>query len=248
MKKITNTNILEVRVDLVTLSQAREVAQEFVTTKTAHYITTPNVEIIMLCQKNKKLRDVINRSSLNLIDSTGVAWAVQKYTGHKPERITGVDFAYELLHIANAYSKKVLIVSRSDGLDAQSSYKAVQQLQSLYPKTKLLAYSYDLAKVESKNFNSIDSFQVDIILLGLGTPLEDFWASQNVDRLKHPAVVLCCGGTVDFMAGVQKRAPERVRKLGLEWLWRLLRQPSRLKRQMVIPDFIRLVKKQAKKT
>jgi N-acetylglucosaminyldiphosphoundecaprenol N-acetyl-beta-D-mannosaminyltransferase len=235
--------IAGVPVDGLTTIRALEVVTKYLVQKKPAIITTPNSEIIMQAQRNEELKNALVYSQLRLADSVGVTWAVRRLYHSRIPRLSGADFAIDLIKLADRNRLKVLLVSRSDGLDPNASELASQKLARQYPHAKFASTVFDVHDL-SAAFDNIKQFRSDIILLGLGAPIQEIWSAQIANRLPQPAIIHCCGGTVDFLAGIQKRAPKTIRKIGLEWLWRLLIQPKRFLRQIKLLNFVLLIFRQ----
>ncbi len=236
-------NIAGVPIDELNAEQAIDQTEDWLLQDKSALIVTPNSEMIMLAQRDNKLRQALSDAQLRLADSVGVTWAVSKLYSKRIDRISGSDFAYSLVELADRQNLSVLLVSRSDGLDPTSSETAKSVLSQRYKGAKLHAYVFDNTNLDV-NPKHMQSYKADIILLGLGTPLAEVWAAQHLSSFKKPTIMLCCGGGIDFIAGIQKRAPKLMRKLGFEWLWRLIRQPKRIFRQFALVKFVRLILKQ----
>jgi len=207
---------------------------------TFHQIVTPNTEMVMMSRHNKELREVLSAASVSLTDGIGLIWALRFLYGVRTERITGVDFVEEVIRelAISTKPKKVLFIGRNDGLDPESPQKAAKILQKKYPSTICKGMSFALDKIDCA---AINAFAPDFLVVCFGVPFEELWISQHKSELSGVKVAIGAGGTADFIAGVQKRAPKIFRVLPLEWLWRLIKRPSRIRRQLAIPHFIILV-------
>lgn len=236
-------DIADIPIDELNAKQAINQTEDWLKQNKSALIVTPNSEMIMLAQHNSKLRQALSGAQLRLADSVGVTWAIKKLFNQQIDRISGSDFAYSLVELADQQKLSVLLVSRSDGLDPTAAKNAKNILLQKYHSAKINDYIFDNNNLDA-NAKIMEETKSDIVLLGLGSPLGEVWASQNISRFKQPTIILCCGGAIDFIAGVQRRAPKLFRKLGFEWLWRLIRQPKRIFRQFALVKFVHLVLKQ----
>ena len=216
--------ILGIKVHCLHEHLAKEMLLNFLYSDSQHQIATVNPEFIVTAQDNKKYRDILNNTSLSTIDGTGIVWALQ-FAGHKislNHRITGVRLTDILLNLAENKNLKVLFCLRQDGFTAPDKFFII--LKEKHPRL-----SFQVAIAENAVFKA-QIFQPDIVLVGLGAPQQEFWIDENLPKMPSVKVAVGVGGTFDFISGVQKRAPKFLSSLGLEWSWRFLQQPSRIKR------------------
>ncbi len=217
-------HILGIRVQSVPDHLIKELLRSFLNSDHQNQIVTVNPEFVVAAQKNKKFANVINEASLATIDGTGMIQALQ-LLGHKvslDDRLTGVKLMEKLLEIAQHDQRKVLFCLYHDGLTSHHALTA--KLKNKYPQLK-----FSLAD-ESDCLTIADMKKPDILFSTLGAPRQDMWIAENINKMPSVKIAVGVGGAVDFLSGVIKRAPKIFRSLGLEWLWRLFRQPKRLPR------------------
>ena len=196
----------------------------FLDSDSQHQIATVNPEFIVACQKNKKFLQIINNTSLATIDGAGIIKALQflEKDISLDDRITGVRLTEILIELAIKNNHKILFCLYSKGLTRADDF---------FIKTK---QKYPLLEFQvADEANALEKGQIfspDILLVGFGAPRQDLWINENLDRLPSVKIGAGVGGTFDFMAKSVKRAPKIVRSLGLEWFWRLILQPWRIKR------------------
>jgi N-acetylglucosaminyldiphosphoundecaprenol N-acetyl-beta-D-mannosaminyltransferase len=192
--------ILGIKIDNITFNHVLSSIENYLNSSKTRYIVTPNPEIILQAQKDKELMDILNTADLAIPDGIGLKIASKFKI---KERITGTDLMFEIFK--KYKSKKYKFIINENGL---SSKKEI---------------------IEKANVQ-IDDNLPDIILVGLGCPQQEKWIKYNSIKYPSAKLILTIGGGFDFLTGKQKRAPLLLRKIGLEWLWRLYNQPKRYKR------------------
>jgi N-acetylglucosaminyldiphosphoundecaprenol N-acetyl-beta-D-mannosaminyltransferase len=222
--------IFDTRIHDVSFEEALGIAKKFIHSSNQHYIVTPNPEIVLHASKDKKYQAFLNNADLILPDGVGIVWASRVLNGYKNslrERVTGADFMVEFCsRLSNNYGKvfKVLLVGGEKG----AGHKAATALQKSFPN--VIFYSLGNHKSDDLEFIVNDLIMPDCIFVALGFPKQEFWIRDNLSNLKTVKLAVGVGGAIDFVAGKTPRAPLAMRKVGLEWLWRLLIQPSRIPR------------------
>lgn len=197
------------------------------------FITTPNPEMLVYASKHLDYQDKLNSAVIALPDGVGLSIAGQLLSRPIKERITGVDFIRELCEISR---EKPLSMGFLGGWQGVAE-EAVKRLQQSYPWIKVVFVGEDEQKLRSSNTT------IDILFVAYGVPKQEEWISENLPKLPIKAAI-GVGGAFDFLSGRVRRAPSWMRKLGLEWLFRLIVQPWRFKRQLALFTFIRLVLKE----
>jgi len=224
--------LLDVRVDNVTLEEAKSKVLEFLKAG-QHKIFTPNPEIIVKARQDKYFMNVLNESDLNLCDGKGIELAT------KIKRIPGADFILEICKIAETAGKSVYLLGT--GRDRVVK-KAGDKLQNIFPKL-IIAGSHpgpnivenfsapDInARYNNNVLEEIRACSPDILFVAFGMGKQEKWISENLFRLPSVRIAMGVGGAFDFISGRIKRAPCWMRKIGLEWIYRLVQEPKRFGR------------------
>ncbi|CCQ96819.1 UDP-N-acetyl-D-mannosamine transferase [[Clostridium] ultunense Esp] len=240
MKKVS---IFGVKINNITLDEATEIVEKFLGEDRLRTIYTPNTEIVMAAKDDENLKKIINESDLVIPDGIGLIYGSR--IGKKPlkERVTGVDLSIKLLEIANKKGYRLYLLGGKDGV----AKRAGENILKEYPNINIVGYHHGYFKgshigykdheEELNLIDNINGAKPDIIFVGLGFPKQEIWIAENKNRL-NGRVIIGNGGTMDILSGDSKRAPEIFQRLGLEWLYRLIKEPSRIKRQIVLPKFI----------
>ena len=226
-------NVLGIGVDTFDMAGAVKFLKDALSKDSMTKVYTPNSEILLHAYKNEDYKDVLNRAELVTADGIGVVYA-SKILGYPlPERVSGFDLANELLSEAAPLNKSVYLFGSKPGV----AEKAAEKIISLYPGIKIagVADGYFDAEKEAKIVADINENSPDILFVCLGFPKQEFWIDAHSDLSAKIAMGL--GGSLDVFAGTVKRAPKFYQKLGIEWLYRLIKQPSRFIRMLALPKF-----------
>lgn len=211
--------------------------------KKKHYIVTPNPEFVMLAQKDKEFAQILNRADLAVPDGIGLVWASKLLYGKNglKERITGVDLMMDICRLAARKNWSVFLLGAREGV----AEKCAQKLVSKYGLQVLGTHSGWADQSEDKKNRQIINQKIGhypchFIFVAYGAGKQEKWIERNLAKI--PArVAMGVGGSFDFLSGEVRRAPKLIRRLGLEWFWRLISQPWRWRRQLALPKFVFLV-------
>ena len=228
-------NIMDVPIDVITMEQAVSRVFGFFETTECHSVYTPNPEIIMAAQKDKALMDALYHASLIVPDGIGVVLASRLFKGPKlPERVAGYDLVQNLFAHMATTDYTVYFLGGAPGV----SEEAAKVMQKKYKGLKITGtdHGYFKESEEEAVIQRIQAAKPDLLLVGLGAPKQEKWIEKNRGVLPVK-VCIGVGGSFDVMAGKVKRAPVAFQKLGLEWFYRLITQPTRAKRMLQLPVF-----------
>lgn len=228
-------DILGVKVDPVTMSQAVAQVQDYMDEKKNVLIATANAEMIMRATHDKELQAILNDAALVVPDGAGTVWAAHHLGHDMPERVAGFDLAQELMRIAPQRKRRVFFFGSAPGVAEKAKAKA----EELYPGIEIVGIrnGFFTEKDEPEIIAQIKEAKPDLLLAALGVPKQEKWLYKHKEELGVP-VSIGVGGTLDVMAGVMKRAPLWMQKAKLEWLFRGMLQPKRAGRLMALPKFV----------
>lgn len=232
-------DVLGIGFDAVTIEEAVSQALSLITDSRPHYIVTPNPEILYKCTTSREVHDAVRDADLILADGIGVVNASQRLGRPLPERVAGYDFANALIPELARRGKALFLLGSKPGIAEKAAERLRAQHEGLVICGARDGYFSDDAEVTYQVAES----GADVVFVCLGAPKQELWMARNIGNVGH-ALMIGLGGSIDHWAGVMKRAPAVFRKLGLEWLYRFIRYPSRLKRAIFIPRFLRAVKRQ----
>ncbi len=241
-QKDRRIDILGVGVDAVSPEQARLLAESWLDEPGAHTVFTPNPEMIMSAQRDADFMQVLRGGDLVVPDGNGVVWAAKKLGRPLRERVAGYDLVRWLVTRLPAHGASAYFFGGAPDV----AEKAAANMRAECPDLVVCgtADGYFDAEKEAQIIADIKEKKPALLLVALGCPKQEKWIAANAAQL-GARVLAGVGGTLDVMAGTVKRAPDVYIKLKIEWLYRLLKQPSRLGRMMQIPVFMRLVSRQA---
>lgn len=230
-----NIKIYGINIHNISLDEATKKAEEYLEGDTLKTICTPNTEILMAAKNNPRLKNIINEADLIIPDGIGLIYASRIKKKPLKERVTGFDLSIKLLEIGDQKGYSIYLLGGKDGV----AKAAGKNIKMKYPNLKLAGShnGYFSLEEEVRIIDEINTKNPDIIFVGLGFPKQDIWINKNKDRI-NARLIIGNGGVLDILAGNAKRAPKIFQDLGLEWFYRLIQNPSRIKRQLVLPKFI----------
>ena len=230
--------VLGVKVDCIQMRQVlKQVSDWIESNRGKRYIVTPNPEMIVAAQKDQQFMGVLNEADLRIPDGIGL-----KLADKGIKRVAGVDVVKKLIKLGNKKDWRVMFLGGKLGV----GQKAAGRLMGKYPDLQLavLAGPQKIKKMTGKDnknlIEKINLFKPDLLLVGFGHEKQEKWMAENLDKLEIK-VAMGVGGAIDYLAKPWLRAPGIVRLLGLEWGWRLMLQPWRIRRQLALIRFMGLV-------
>ena len=190
------------------------------------FIVTANPETFMMSEKDEEMRKLLLDNDTFLVpDGIGIVKAARMINYDVKERITGIDIANELLKLGNKQKKSIyLFGAKQEVIDSMEKV-----LKESYPNLNLAGMSNGYEKDKDKIFEKIVKTKPDIVLVALGIPLQEKLIYKHLDKFDK-GIFVGVGGSFDVISGHKKRAPKIFIKLNLEWLYRILKEPKRLKR------------------
>jgi len=228
-------NILGVYVDKVNIESAASSIMTFIADSgEAKAVYTPNSEIIMHAYRNSDMRDILNDASLLTADGIGVVYASRLLNNPIAERCAGYDVACTLLEKMSEAGNKVYLFGSKPGV----AEEAAERMQRKYPGLIIsgCADGYFDSEKEKKIIEDINIKRPDVVFVCLGAPKQEKWIHAHRKELICK-VCMGLGGSLDVFAQKVERAPEFYQKHGLEWLYRLMKEPKRFVRMLDLPKF-----------
>ena len=235
--------VLGVPVHKVNMDQALSRAITFIDGEGKSVIFTPNSEIVMMAKENEELLSAIKKSDMIIPDGIGLVLASKIMKSPLSERVTGIDLMEKILKYCDENKKSIYILGGKPGV----SEKALENIGIKYPNINTLGSFHGYFKghhigqeghtEEIEVLNNINALKPDVLFVAFGAPKQELW----IDRFKEEIsakLFIGVGGSVDVYAGTVKRAPMFYQKTGLEWFYRLAKEPWRYKRMMMLPKFV----------
>ncbi|WP_313238074.1 WecB/TagA/CpsF family glycosyltransferase [Sporosarcina ureae] len=196
-------------------------------------IVAINPEKLMKAKEDPELKALLNRAEFQIPDGIGVILASKLKKGQIRSRVTGIDMMDRVVQEAAARGKRIFLYGAKPGVAEEAAAK----LQVMHPNIQIAGVQHGYEKDVQVVLDTINQAKPDILFVAMGSPKQEQWIEQHRDQL-HPVVFQGVGGSFDVLAGNIKRAPAVFQKAGAEWLYRLLLEPSRIKRQMNLPKFL----------
>lgn len=266
MKKV---DVLKIKINAVRLDQAKTILLDLLKSNKKGLVCTPNTEFIIASRKDKEFRKILNSAALNLPDGFGLLWAAKfnslnspsipiareiiiflqwiatiimipffpSFFRHPiPQRISGSDFIWTIAELAKENHYRIFLLGGAPTVAERAALKLQTDIYGL----KIAGVSSQDPSESAEIIQAVNKAKTDILLVGFGAPKQEKWLNENLEKT-CAKVGMGIGGTYDFIAGIKKRAPAWMRSLGLEWLYRLIKEPTRLGRQMALPKLLIII-------
>lgn len=241
---LSRIQIGRVPVDVVTLSEAIDAIDALIESGHGGTVFTPNVDHVVVAETSRRFSEAYAAVNLSLVDGMPVLWASKLLGTPLPEKISGSDLVLPLLERSRAKQHRVYFL----GADPGVAELAKRKLEQAMPGVEIVGVASPRIDVDldlSAIVTSVTETRPDIVLVALGAPKQEIFCHEYRKQLA-PAVLVGVGVSLDFVAGVKRRAPRWVSAAGLEWLFRLVQEPRRLAYRYVVrdPKFLLILWKQ----
>ena len=229
--------ILGIDVDNIDVNEAGQITKELIesSNKTCKVIVAPNTEFIMMAQKDEEFYNILRGADLATPDSVGVMIGSKLQKKPLKQRIPGQMYFRKVLEVGEKEGWTFYLLGGKDDVPAL----AAENVKKIYPNIKIVGYHEGFFDKDSEEdvIAEINKLQPNVLFVAMGAPIQEKWISKHKNELKVD-VAAGQGGTFDYEAGKIKRAPVVFQKLGIEWFWRLILQPSRIFRMIVLPIYL----------
>ncbi|MFC1767183.1 polysaccharide pyruvyl transferase CsaB [Candidatus Margulisiibacteriota bacterium] len=225
--------ILGIDIDNTSMEDSAGKIMDFIKSGTPHLITSANPEILLEAQKDMELTSILNTAALNLPDGVGITLASRLKGLPLKKRVTGIDLMLQMIELANSNDLKIFLLGGKEG----TAEAAAQNLKDEYPGLNIAGTHHGYFKNDALTIENIKNAAPDILFVGLGSPRQEKWSYKYLKELNIPAVMVV-GGSFDVLSKRLKRAPVWMRRSGIEWLFRLIKEPKRLPRILKLPVFL----------
>lgn len=230
---MSRIDVLGVSFDDLTMDEAVEIALGFMQERRACYACTPNPEIVMAAKGDAALRAALSGAELVLADGVGITKAAAMLDTPLKSRVPGIDFASNVISRLAERGGSVYLL----GAKPLVAEAAAEKLTQTYPGIVIAGTNDGYFTDDAPVIEKINAASPDFLMVCLGSPKQELWMSANAGRLSC-GLMAGLGGSLDVLAGNVQRAPETWRRLGLEWLYRVIKEPKRLGRVMKLPAFV----------
>ncbi|RYZ06629.1 MAG: glycosyltransferase [Myxococcales bacterium] len=239
----TRIRIGALPVDVLDRQQALDAIVRLVREGRGGTVFTPNVDHVVQAEHDATFREAYGRAALSLVDGMPVMWAARWLGTPLPEKLSGSDMFDPLIERAAAENLKIALVGGGPGVAERAAENLKQRLphlqivETMSPRIALTATDEERASVER-----LSKAKADLVFVCLGAPKQELFSDRN-RQLLAPAVLIGFGAVVDFAAGTVPRAPAWMSRSGLEWAYRLGREPKRLAARYLLrdPEFFKIV-------
>ena len=235
-------HILGSRVDPVNMDEAQQRIAQLLAERRFAQVVTFGSEMAMLARRDPTYQAAVNAADLVVPDTIGVVCAARLLGESSLERVAGVELLDRACAVCARDSAPIFLLGGAPGV----AQRAAAVLQGRYPPLRIAGsqHGYFKQTEEQAVVANIGNSGARLVVVALGFPRQELWVREHAAAL-GPVVCIGVGGSLDVIAGRLQRAPARMRALGLEWLYRLFKEPRRLGRQLVLPQFAVLVAGQA---
>lgn len=224
------TEILGIRFDNLTRQEAAQRGAQLLAEDRFHYVVTPNPEFILACEGDESFRSILNQADLVLADGIGVVYSAKILGTPLKERVPGIEFATDMLACLDGMGGRLFLLGAKPGVAQEAGRRILEQ----HPNIVLCGVRDGYFKDEEAVLLEVAAARPDLLFVCLGAPKQERWMARWG---KHTGARLAIGlgGCLDVFAGNVERAPESWRKLGLEWAYRLKKEPKRIGRMAKLP-------------
>ncbi len=229
--------ILNIRVNSTSTAQVLRLIRYFLANRHKFYIVTPNPELVLMAQKDSYLKDALNDADIAVPDGVGLDIASRFLFGKPLNIIPGRKLFLDLIELANQKGWRVFLL----GGESDEAQKATENIKLNYKRVSILSLpgpnlteaaesaSEVDRNLEKETFSLINEFRPQLLFVAFGNPKQEIWLHKNINKLDIGGA-MAVGGTFRYLAGYSKLPPKWMEKVGLEWLWRAVTEPRRLKR------------------
>ena len=226
-------DVLGVAFDNLTMDEAVETAYEIQREHRGAYVVTPNPEIVRVCREKPAAAEAVAGAALTIPDGIGVIYGAKILKTPLKQKLPGIDFTGDLLEKMSADGRSVFLFGSKPG----TAELAEANLREKYPGVRFVGTNDGYFKDDAPIVEKINAAAPDLLLVCLGAPKQEIWMHEHAKEL-DVGLMIGAGGSLDVFAGTAERAPEGWQKAGLEWLYRLLKEPKRIGRMMNLPKFM----------
>lgn len=234
---MSRMKFLNTEVDNLSMDEALKRINQLVIERKPSYVVTPNVDHIVKLDSDKKFREVYEDADLILTDGMPLIW-ISKLKGTPiKEKVSGSDLFPKICELSAQKGYSIFLLGAAEGI----AEKAAERLGNKYKNLRIVGtyspkYGFEKDEKEIDKISSIIKLaKPDILAVGLGAPKQEKFIHEFKDKLEVP-VSLAIGASIDFEAGNVERAPKWMQKYGLEWFYRLCREPKRMFRRYLVDD------------
>ena len=249
VRRIMRTKIFSILFDNVTLDEAAKSVQALIIRKEPAYVVEVNTDVALKAENDPELLSAISGSALTFADGKPIVWISRWYKKPLKERVAGSDLIPKMFELAVRNNWSVFLLGGADGV----AEEAARRMKEMYSGIRIVGtyappFGFEQDEEELTRINHmLYNADADLVIACFGCPKQEKWAAENY-RECGSSVIICGGGTIDFLAGRVQRCPKWMADHGLEWFYRFTREPKRLFHRYFIddPKILRMVWKYRK--
>lgn len=226
-------NILGVEVSPLSYEDLKRNIEGDIENNKKSFIVAINPEKILKARKDEYLKELLNNATYEIPDGIGVIYASKLRKGNIKTRITGIDSMEMLCKLSEEKKYKIFMY----GAKEETIKKAKENLEIKFPNIQIVGTINGYEKDNDKIIKAINKSKADIVFVALGSPKQEYWITENMNKV-NAKIFQGVGGSFDVFSGNIKRAPKWMQKIGLEWLYRLIKEPKRIFRQIKLVKFL----------
>jgi N-acetylglucosaminyldiphosphoundecaprenol N-acetyl-beta-D-mannosaminyltransferase len=231
---VLETRVLGVRVDCLDMTAALTRIEGFVDGGGRHVVATVNPEFVMRAHDDREFARVLESADLCLADGSGVVWAARRQGCTLAGPVTGVDLIPPLAALCARRQFRLFLLGAAPGV----ADELAARLRDRHPELHVAAHSGSPdPSSDAETIERIAAERPHVLLVAFGAPKQELWIDRVGKRLDGVAVAIGVGGAFDYLTGRVPRAPLWMRRAGMEWLFRLVNQPWRIRRMAVLPAY-----------
>lgn len=235
---LPSVTLLGLPVHRLTMPDALDVLDGFIRSRAPHHVVTADASMLVMAQDDPELHGIIAHADLVTPDSTGVLWAAKRAGKPISERVSGVVLVEKLCALSASRDYRLFFLGAAPGVADQAAARMAQK----YPGCQVAGTQdgYFSPEEEAHIVQKIRDSHADIVCVAMGIPKQEKWIARHRNSL-GASVLIGVGGTLDVLSGTVKRAPVVFQKLHLEWLWRVISNPKKISKVMLLPQFVKRV-------
>lgn len=234
---MSRIKFLNTEVDNITMNEAVQKIEQLILNKKPSYVVTPNIDHIVKLESDKEFQEVYKEADLILTDGMPLIWISKLKKNPIKEKVSGSDLFPEVCKLAANKGYKVFLLGAAEGVAAKAAenlklkYKGLNIVGTYSPSYGFEKNEYEIQQI----IKMIKEVKPDILAVGLGAPKQEKFLYKYRNQLNVP-VVLAIGASIDFEAGNVNRAPKWMQHIGLEWFYRLCKEPKRMFKRYLVDD------------
>ena len=232
---LPSLSLLDAPIHNVDMETALQILDGFIQVGGPHHVVTADSSMLVMAQEDAALRAIIGLAELVTPDSTGILWAARRHGTPLKERVSGVEIVERLCERSAARGYRLFFLGAGPGV----AEMAADRMRARYSGAQIVGvrHGYFSEAETPALLEEIRRCQPDVLCVAMGIPKQEKWIAAYREALGVP-VMIGVGGTFDVLSGRTRRAPHWMQRLSLEWLWRVLSNPRKIGKVMLLPRFV----------